>query len=105
MLAVIKTGGKQYLVKEGDEIEIEKIEGEPGKKIYFEKVLLLEKNGEVFLGQPYLEGVKVQGEILEQKKGKKIVVLKFKKKKRYRVKKGHRQLLTKVKIKKIEVKK
>ncbi len=104
MLAVIKTGGKQYLVKEGDELEVEKIEGEVGKEIVFDKVLLLEKQGKVKIGTPYVEGARVLGKILEQKKGKKIVVLKYKKKRRYRVKKGHRQLLTKIKIEKIQAK-
>ncbi|MFN3301527.1 MAG: 50S ribosomal protein L21 [Patescibacteria group bacterium] len=100
MLAVIKTGGKQYLVKEGDIIKIEKIEGKVGKKISFDEVLLLadEKGEKVEIGQPIIKKVKVKAEILEQGKDKKILVVKYKPKTRYRRKKGHRQPYTKVKI-------
>ncbi len=103
MKAVIKTGGKQYLVKEGDKIKIEKIEKEVGEEIVFDQVLLLEKNkGEIKIGQPFLENAKVIGKIISQGKGEKIIVLKYKPKRRYRVKKGHRQKYTEVEIVKIE---
>jgi large subunit ribosomal protein L21 len=100
MFAVIKTGGKQYLVKENDVLEIEKIDKAVKDKIVFDKILLVfDENGEkVIIGQPFIEKAKVEAEILEQKKGKKIKIIKFKRKTRYRRKKGHRQLLTKVKI-------
>ncbi len=104
--AVIKTGGKQYLVKEGDVLEIEKMEEEVGKKISFEEVLLIfNENGEdIQIGQPNLK-VKVEAEILEQKRGKKITVVKYKAKTRYHRRTGHRQLLTKVMILKISLEK
>jgi len=104
--AVIKTGGKQYLVKEGDVLEIEKREEEVGKKISFEEVLLIfNENGEdIQIGQPNLK-VKVEAEILEQKRGKKITVVKYKAKTRYHRRTGHRQLLTKVMILKISLEK
>jgi large subunit ribosomal protein L21 len=101
--AVIKTGGKQYLVQEGDRIEIEKIKKDVGQEIVFDQVLLLEKkSGEVKIGQPLVGEAKVIGKVLNQKKGKKIVVLKYKPKRRYRVKRGHRQEYTEVEIVKIE---
>jgi len=101
--AVIKTGGKQYLVEEGDKIKIEKIEKKLGEEIIFDQVLLLKKNtGEVKIGQPILAGAKVIGKVLTQGKGEKIIVLKYKPKRRYRIKKGHRQRYTEVEILKIE---
>jgi len=98
MKAVIKTGGKQYLVSKGDKIKIEKIEGKEGKKVVFDKVLLLEKRGKVHIGDPFIKGVKVMGKILKQGKAKKVVIFKHKPKKRYKIKKGHRQTFTEVEI-------
>lgn len=100
-VAVIKTGGKQYLVKEGDKIKIEKIEGQEGKEVFFNNVLLLQKNGEILIGQPFLENKKVIGKILKQGKGKKITILKFKRKTRYKKKIGHRQPFSEIQIIKI----
>jgi large subunit ribosomal protein L21 len=101
--AVIKTGGKQYLVQEGDKIKIEKIDKKVGEEVIFDEVLLLEnEKGEIKIGQPFLENAKVIGKVLAQGKGKKIIVLKYKPKRRYRVKKGHRQRYTEVEIVKIE---
>lgn len=105
MKAVIKTGGKQYLVWPGAKIKIEKLKGKEGEKVEFSDVLLVEKDGKVKIGAPFVEGAKVIGEILAQQKGEKIVVLKYKKKRRYRIKRGHRQPFTQVEIKKIEIKK
>jgi large subunit ribosomal protein L21 len=102
MLAVIKTGGKQYLVSPGENLRIEKIEGEPGKEITFDEVLLLEKNKKTEIGAPFLKGVKVIGKILEQDKADKVIVFHYKNKTRRRTKRGHRQPFTKVEIKKIE---
>jgi len=105
MITVIKTGGKQYKVKKGDIIKIEKSPGKVGEKIIFDKVLLIgEEDGKKLeIGKPYLSNIRVEGEILEQGKDKKIKVVKFKRKTRYHRKKSHRQLYTKVKIKKILV--
>ncbi|MDP2820855.1 MAG: 50S ribosomal protein L21 [bacterium] len=102
MLAVIKTGGKQYLVSPEQKIKIEKIEGEEGKEVEFGEVLLLEKNKQLIIGAPFVEKAKVIGKILKQAKGPKLIVFKYKPKKRFRRKKGHRQLFTEVEILKIE---
>lgn len=104
MLAVIETGGKQYLVKENQIIKIEKIKNlNQGDKIEFDKVLLMvdEKKDEILIGTPYLEKKKVIGEVEEVGRGKKIIVFKYHSKTRYRKKKGHRQPYMKVKIKEI----
>lgn len=101
MYAVIETGGKQYRVQEGDTLFVEKLDLEVGESVAFDKVLLLSKDGVLQVGKPYLEGVKVEASVLEQGKGKKIIVFKYKPKKNYRKKKGHRQPYTKVKIEKI----
>ena len=101
MLAIIKTGGKQYIVSPGEKIKIEKIEQED-KEIVFEEVLLVEKNSKVEIGTPFVKGAKVIGKILSQGKGKKIIILKYKAKTRSSVKKGHRQKFTEVEIVKIE---
>ena len=101
MLAIIKTGGKQYKVKVGDKIKVEKLEGKVGDKVEFSEVLLLGDDKEVKIGAPVLSGVKVEGKILRTEKGDKVVGIKFKAKKRYKVKFGHRQLFTEVEIVKI----
>lgn len=101
--AVIQTGGKQYQVKEGDQIKVEKIEAESGNKVTFDKVLLsFDEEEGIKIGTPLLEGFKVQGEVSAQGRGKKIVVFKYKPKKHERKKKGHRQRYTLVKITRIE---
>jgi len=102
MLAVIKTGGKQYLVSPGDKIKIEKLNKKEGTEVTFSEVLLLEKNKKVEIGDPQVKGVKVTGKILKQGKGKKVIIFKYKPKKRYKVKKGHRQPFTQVEIVKFE---
>ena len=97
MLAIIKTGGKQYVVKPKQKLKIEKIESEKDQ-IEFDQVLLVEKDKKVEIGTPLVEGVKIAAKILEQGKGKKLTVFKYKPKTRYKVKKGHRQLFTLVQI-------
>ena len=103
MFAIIKTGGKQYKVKGGDKIKIEKIEGEIGAKIEFGEVLLLadEDGKEVKIGAPFIDGIKVEGNILRQGRGDKIIIFKYKAKKRYHKKQGHKQDFTEVEITKI----
>lgn len=101
MLAVIKTGGKQYKVKAGDKIKVEKLEGKEGAKITFDEVLFLGDEKSVKVGNPTIKGAKVEGKILKTAKGKKVVGIKFKAKKRYKVKFGHRQTRTEVEITKI----
>ena len=97
--AVIETGGKQYLVREGQTIVIEKLpKVGAGETTIFEKVLLFDDGSEVKIGTPYLSGVSVRGSITEAGRGKKITVIKYKPKVRYRVKRGHRQPFLKVVI-------
>jgi len=102
-IAVIKTGGKQYKVASGDKIHVEKIEGKEGNKIDFKEVLLVAdtKGTEVKIGDPLVKATKVSGVIEKQYKDKKVTVIKYKNKIRYRRKKGHRQAKTLVKIDKI----
>lgn len=102
MLAVIKTGGKQYFVSPGDKIKIEKLNKKEGAEITFSDVLLLEKNKKMEIGYPLIKGVKVTAKVLQQGKGDKVIIFKYKAKKRYHLKKGHRQLFTEVEILKIE---
>jgi large subunit ribosomal protein L21 len=101
--AVIKTGGKQYLVTEGQKMKVEKLAGEKGSKVEFDEVLMVQ-NGKLQIGQPVVEGVRVEGEILDQFRDKKKVVFKYKSKTRQAKLKGHRQNLTEVEIKKISAK-
>jgi large subunit ribosomal protein L21 len=102
MLAVIKTGGKQYIVRPDDKIKIEKIEKKEGDEVAFGEVLLVEKNKKVEIGTPFVKGAKVLAKVLRQGKGEKLDIVKFKSKVRSTVRKGHRQQFTEVKISKIE---
>lgn len=100
MKAVIKTGGKQYLVQEGDVLAIEKLPEEVGAKITLSDVLMVsdDEGKEVKLGAPILEGAKVEAEVVEQVKADKIRVFKMRRRKRYRKTIGHRQKLTQIKV-------
>ena len=100
MYALIATGGKQYRVSEGDVIYIEKIDAQVDSTVSFD-VLLVGNDGDVKIGTPIVEGVKVEGKVVGQVRGEKIVVFKYKSKKNYRRKQGHRQPYTKVEITKI----
>ncbi len=100
-LAIIKTGGKQYLVSPGKKIKVEKLEIESGKEVVFDEVLLLQKSNKLEIGEPKVESAKVIGKVLRQGKAKKVIAFKYKAKKRYHVKKGHRQSFTEVEITKI----
>jgi len=99
--AVVKIAGHQYKVAEGEEIEVPKIEGEKGAAINLEEVLLVVDGEKVKIGEPQVKGAKIQAEIVDQKKGEKIRVAKYKAKTGYRRVRGFRPLLTKIKIKKI----
>ena len=101
MYAVIKSGGKQHKVSEGEEILLEKISVEEGKNVEFSEVLAVNKDGKLEVGQPLLEGAIVTGKVVNHLKSKKIIVIKMKRRKDYRKKQGHRQNLTKVKIESI----
>ena len=101
MYAVIKSGGKQHKVSEGEEILLEKISLDEGEVIEFSEVLAVNKDGNLNVGRPLLEGAVVKGKVLNHLKTKKITVIKMKRRKDYRKKQGHRQNLTKVKIESI----
>ena len=105
MIAVIKTGGKQYKVKEGAKLKVEKLDVEKDTSIDFDEVLLVsdEKGGDTKIGKPNIEGAKETAKVLEQGRSKKIDVIKYKRKIRYRKKYGHRQPFTEVQIEKITV--
>lgn len=97
-IAIIKTGGKQYLVTEGQRLKVEKLNQSEGDEFEFEKVLLFANGQEIKVGQPYVEGVKVRAKVLKNGKGEKKIVFRFKNKTRYKKKKGHRQAYTEVQI-------
>ena len=103
MYAIIEACGKQYKVLEGDTVFFEKLDTEEGKKVTFDKVILVSDEKGVKVGNPYVKGVKVEGKVVSHGKGKKIVVFKMKPKKNYRRKQGHRQPYTKVEITNIKL--
>jgi len=98
MYAVVKTGGKQYRVSEGETIQVEKLEGNPGETINLDEVLLLADGENVTVGQPHVAGARVEAKILDQDKHRKVLIYKFRRRKRYRRKVGHRQPFTALKI-------
>ena len=98
MYAIIESCGKQYKVTEGDVVFFEKLDAEEGKKVTFDKVVLVSEEGKVQIGNPYVKGIKVEGKVVSHGKAKKIIVFKMKAKKNYRRKQGHRQPYTKVEI-------
>lgn len=102
MYAIIKTGGKQYRVEEGDIITIEKLDQAADEVITFDEVLTVVNDGDVKIGAPVVEGAKVSGKVMSHGKAKKILVFKYKAKSNYRRHQGHRQPFTKVLIEKIE---
>ncbi|MBI5442638.1 MAG: 50S ribosomal protein L21 [Deltaproteobacteria bacterium] len=102
MYAVVKTGGKQYRVSEGDFFKVEKVPGEVGDSVVFDQVLLVSGDGDVRVGRPLVEGSRVTGTIVEQGREKKIIVFKMKRRKGFRKKQGHRQFYTGVKVTSIE---
>ncbi|MDU2066667.1 MAG: 50S ribosomal protein L21 [Sporomusaceae bacterium] len=102
MYAIIKTGGKQYRVAEGDVVTIEKLDVAAGETVAFDSVLTVVKEGEVLIGKPFVAGAKVSAKVVDHGKDKKILVFKYKAKSNYRRRQGHRQPFTKVVIEKIE---
>ena len=98
MYAIIESCGKQYKVAEGDVVFFEKLDVEEGKKVTFDKVILVSNDGKIEVGTPNVKGVKVEGKVVSHGKAKKIIVFKMKPKKNYRRKQGHRQPYTKVEI-------
>lgn len=100
-IAVIKTGGKQYIVSPKQKIKIEKVAGKEGDKVEFKEVLLFSNEKIIEIGKPLIKGAKVIGKILKQGRGDKIIIFKYKAKKRYQKKAGHRQFFTEVEISEI----
>lgn len=100
MYAIIRTGGKQYNVSVGDEVLVEKLNAEVGEEVSFEVLMLADDSG-IKIGTPVVEGVSAKAEVVKHGKGKKVIVFKYKPKKNYRKKQGHRQPYTMVKIKAI----
>jgi len=101
MYAIVKTGGKQYKVSEGDVLFVEKLEANTGDTVTLDEVLACSNDGELKLGAPVVEGASVQAKVVEQGKAKKVIVYKYKAKKDYRRKQGHRQAYTKLVVEKI----
>ncbi|MCY6484286.1 50S ribosomal protein L21 [Clostridium aestuarii] len=102
MYAVVKTGGKQYRVQEGDILFVEKLEAEVDSTVELNEVLVVNKDGNLVVGTPVVEGAKVVAKVLKQGKAKKVIVFKYKAKKDSKKKKGHRQPYTRLQIEKIE---
>jgi len=103
MYAVVRTGGKQYRVAPGDWLEVEKLDGEVGQQLALDDVLLVHDGQGVVVGQPVVTGARVLATVKAQHKGRKVIVFKYRPKQRYRRKKGHRQLLTRLHIDAIEM--
>ncbi len=103
MYAIIESCGKQYKAQEGEIVFFEKLDVEEGKKVTFDKVILVSEEGKVQVGNPYVKGAKVEGKVVSHGKAKKIIVFKMKPKKNYRRKQGHRQPYTKVEITSIKL--
>ena len=103
MYAIVDSGGKQYKVQEGEILRVEKLTGEVGDSVSFDRILMFSDGENVNVGTPLLEDVAVTGHIVEQGKAKKIIVFKYKRRKRYRRKRGHRQKFTAVKVDSIKI--
>lgn len=103
MYAIIETGGKQYKLEKEGIVEVEKLEGNKGREIVFDKVLLTVQNGDVNIGRPYVQGASVIAEKLQDIKAKKVTIFKFRRRKNSKTKIGHRQQLSRVKIKEIKL--
>ncbi len=97
-IAIIETGGKQYVVSDGTVLTIEKIPAEKGGKVTFDKVLLVDDGKALKIGAPHISGAKVTGELIKEGRAKKVTIIRYRQKSRYFKKKGHRQAYTKVKI-------
>ena len=104
MYAIIEACGRQYKVQEGEVVYFEKLGAEEGKKVSFDKVVLVSNEGKVQVGNPYVSNVKVEGKVVSNGRGKKVLVFKYKPKKNERKTRGHRQDYTKVEITSIKVK-
>ncbi len=104
MWAVVKTGSKQYKVEEGDVLDTQRLKSPAGDRVVLDKVLLLSDKGKLKIGTPFLEKASVEVEVLEEIKAKKVIVFKYKRRKGYKRKRGHRQILSRLKVLKIKSK-
>jgi large subunit ribosomal protein L21 len=102
MYAIIETGGKQYMVSEGDVIKVEKLDANEGEVVELNNILAVSKDEQLHVGNPYLENAKVTATVIKQGRDKKIIVFKYKNKTNYRKKQGHRQYFTEIKIDNID---
>ena len=102
MYAVLETGGKQYRVAAGDKLEVERLSVEVGQPVTFDRVLLVNRDGQLSVGAPVVDGVKVVADVVEHKRGDKVVIWKMKRRKGYHKKQGHRQELTVIQVKEIQ---
>lgn len=98
MYAIIQSGGKQYKVAEGDVVSLEKLPGEVGEKVEFDRVLMVANGEDISVGKPFIDGAKVSAELAEHGRGKKVKIIKFRRRKHSMKQQGHRQYFTKVKI-------
>ena len=103
MYAIFETGGKQHKVTQGEIIRVEKLDAEPGSEIVFDNVMMVKTDENTMIGKPYVENASVKAEIIEEGKDKKIIVFKYKRKKNYQRKQGHRQRYTAIRITDIAV--
>lgn len=103
MYAIIRSGGKQYKVEEGSVLRLEKLSAEEGARIHLNDVLVVTADGKTHVGDPFVKGAKVEATVLKSEKGKKVIVFKYKRRKQYKRKRGHRQLFSKVRIEKISL--
>lgn len=103
MYAVVETGGKQYRVAAGDRVEVERIETEAGNSVTFDRVMLVNDGNQITVGAPTVDGASVVADVLEHKRGVKKIVWKMKRRQGYRLKRGHRQEVTVVRVKEIKV--
>ena len=98
MFAIIETGGKQYKVVPGSALSVERLAGEPGEMVEFERVLMIENDGQVSVGNPLVTGARVRAHVLEQARSKKVIVFRYKAKSNYRRRNGHRQQVTRLRV-------
>jgi large subunit ribosomal protein L21 len=103
MYAIIETGGKQYKVEEGSTINVEKINAPIGKEIELNRILMIAKDDDVIIGNPVIDSAKVIAQVIDQARGRKITIMKFKRRKHYKRKLGHRQYYTQLLIKSIQI--
>ncbi len=103
MYAIIETGGKQVKAAPGEHLRVEKLEASPGESVTFERVMLVQRDGELSLGKPFVEGARVKATVVEQGRAPKVLVFKKKRRKQYRRTRGHRQSFTAVRIDDIEL--